>query len=39
MLKKAGTLWILDEPFCSVDQNTPNRKWTQIVIQKRESAH
>ena len=20
MLKKAGTLWILDEPFCSVDQ-------------------
>ena len=26
MLKKAGTLWILDEPFCSVDQKHTKSK-------------
>ena len=26
MLKKAGSLWILDEPFCSVDQKYTKSK-------------
>ena len=35
MLKKAGTLWILNKPFCSVDQkHTKSKMDTDCNIEK-----
>ena len=36
ILKNAGTLWILDEPFCSVDQKHTKSKMDTDSIYYRE---